>query len=408
MIINKFKTILFILRFYFLYTIVRIATFYFKYFKKKKKANKNTVLFLEVFTIDGAGYNYRVKKWLDLLSLNGFKLDAFVLIKDSIDFFELTTDKNLPNFVVKSGYKRFFQILKTRNYETIIVRRSIVLYNDYGNLFMEKLLFSIHPNIILDFDDDIATNRGSQTNGRSRFEKLMLDNANHFNESLKYYSRFIVGSDYLKTLVKERFSEVKDSNICVIPTCVDYTQYPSKHYPKKISTVKFGWIGGNHNLSLLKTIVPHLNQLSKQHSIELIVISGVESYDFHAEFPVIFLKYDLSTEIELLKTIDIGLMPLIDNTINRGKCGFKLIQYMGLGIPSVASAITVNNEIVDDGINGWLVYDKGNWLEKLEEVITRTADFNTFGERAKLKIDSKYSYEANLQEYLSFLSIKVK
>jgi glycosyltransferase involved in cell wall biosynthesis len=101
-------------------------------------------------------------------------------------------------------------------------------------------------------------------------------------------------------------------------------------------------------------------------------------------------------------------MPLNDAPVSRGKCGFKLIQYMGLGIPSIASAITVNNEIIDDGINGWLVYDETKWLEKLEEVITRTADFNTFGERAKLKIDSKYSFEANLQEYLSFLSIKVK
>ncbi|MFT6244123.1 MAG: glycosyltransferase involved in cell wall biosynthesis [Salibacteraceae bacterium] len=405
---NKFKTIIFILRFYFLYTIVRIATLYFKYFKKKKKAKKNTVLFLEVFTIDGAGYNYRVKKWMDLLSLNSFKLEAFVLIKDSNDFFELTADKNLPNFVVKSGYKRFFQILKTRNYETVIVRRSIVLYNDYGNLFMEKLLFSIHPNIILDFDDDIATNRNSQANSRSRFEKLMLDNANHFNESLKYYSRFIVGSDYLKTLVKERFSEVKNEQICVIPTCVDYDQYPPKKYTSNINTVKFGWIGGNQNLDLLKKIIPALNEVSKSHSVELVVIAGVDDYDFGAIFPVTFHRYDLSTEIDHLKTFDVGLMPLNDAPVSRGKCGFKLIQYMGLGIPSIASAITVNNEIIDDGINGWLVYDETKWLEKLEEVITRTADFNTFGERAKLKIDSKYSFEANLQEYLSFLSIKVK
>lgn len=381
---------------------MRISTFIFSILPHKKSNFKSTVLFLEQLPEEGAGYNYRVKKWMDLFNSNNLSTESMSLVVKSNDFFRRISERNLPDFTIQSGFKRYFQIIKARKYQTVIVRRAVLIYNDYGNLFMEKLLRKVHPNILLDFDDDIATNR-KQAERKSFFERVLLDNSNRFNESFHYYDRFIVGSDFLKKLVLERKPSVSENDICIIPTCVDYTDLEQKKYTNTLETITFGWIGGNHNLPLIKEIIPALNEFSKSDSIQLNIISGVKHYDFGAQFPVQFIQYSLETELEHLRQIDIGLMPLSDDAVSRGKCGFKLIQYMGLGIPSVATNITVNADIIDHNKNGWLVEPNTDWLSILEEISSKKNEFDTFGLNAQQKIDKSYSFKAHLENYMSFI-----
>lgn len=369
---------------------------------KKKSKFKAQVLFMEQLPEEGAGFNYRVKKWAELFNAHNMTTETMSLVVKSEDFFRMTQAENLPKFILQSGFKRFRQIIQSRKYETVIVRRSVLIYNDYGNLFMEKLLRTVHPNIILDFDDDISTNR-NLSQKKSKFEKLLLDNSNRFKESFKYYDRFIAGSNYLKQFVLQNTTKVHEQNICVIPTCVDYTELKQKQYTIEQEKTIFGWIGGNHNLPLLDSIIPALNQLSKEFPIELHVISGVKEYNFEAVFPIKFIAYNLETEKEHLRNIEIGLMPLFNDPVSKGKCGFKLIQYMGLGIPSVASNVTVNSEIIDDNYNGWLVDPNENWFETLKLVCLNKKNFESFGLKARLKIDQSYSFKSQLSKYMSFI-----
>ena len=104
-----------------------------------------------------------------------------------------------------------------------------------------------------------------------------------------------------------------------------------------------------------------------------------------------------------MRKIDVGLMPMPENEITKGKGGFKLIQYMGLGIVSVASAITINKEIIDHGINGFLVEPKGDWVEVLKNVISQRINFANFGANARKKIINHYSFEAHKNKVLSFI-----
>jgi len=211
-----------------------------------------------------------------------------------------------------------------------------------------------------------------------------------------------VGSQYLKQLVSERNNGVTQHNIVVIPTCVDYEAYPPKDYTRWKEYIDFGWIGGTGNLNLLEIVIPVLNQAAKNHKIRLIVISGRE-YCPDATFEIINIPWSLGQEIESLRQIDIGLMPLHDTPEDRGKCGFKLIQYMGLGIVSIASAVTTNNEIIDDKVNGFLVYDEKDWLKVIVEVLAASSRYAEIGDAARQKICNKYSFAAHTQEYLDFI-----
>jgi glycosyltransferase involved in cell wall biosynthesis len=351
-------------------------TFYFKIIGSKK-ANKD-VLFIESFTYDGAGYEYRVKHWQRILVQKGLKVESVVVIEDAKTFFQESKTENLPNFILKNIRIRIRQIIYSRQFKLVIVRRNMVIYNQYGDHFMEKFLLAAHQNCVLDFDDDLGAQEPIPEN--TFFNKIIQHTTHQFYNSFKYYNGFICGSNYLKDLLQ---SHRPSQNVVVIPTCVDYTNFSPKVYStNKPDVITFGWIGGNHNLFLIDTIIPFMNELSKEIKIELLIIAGLESYDFNAEFPVIFEQYSLQTEKESLCKIDIGLMPLTNDAVSKGKCGFKLLQYMGLGIPGIASAITVNNEIIDDETNGWLVHNEGDWLHQLRKSVKNYSNLKGIGENA--------------------------
>jgi glycosyltransferase involved in cell wall biosynthesis len=210
-----------------------------------------------------------------------------------------------------------------------------------------------------------------------------------------------VGSNYLKNLVLERSPKTKPENICVIPTCVDYDKYTPKLNFFQDGIVRFGWIGGDYNLNLLSAILPTLNELASKIAVELIIIAG-RNPEFTAEFPIRFYSWSLTHEVELLRKIDIGLMPIEDTLRGRGKCGFKLIQYMGIGIPAIAEAVGANTEIIEHGNNGWLV-SKDNWLEILQKA-SSSKNFMEIAQNALKSIDKNYSFRVNVKKYIHFIN----
>lgn len=386
--------ILFAIVLFFYLGISKLVLFFVTQPKKPK-----SILFLTAFFPGNAGYHWRAKEWFAPLEAQGYKADIVHAIEKD-EFYKYKVS-NLSLFHIKYLNKRFWQVIQSRKYEKVIVRRELLLYNEYGNLFLEKLLLKIHPNAILDFDDDIAFSKGEPREITSLYGKILAENGNKFTESLKLYNRFMVGSKYLKDYVLLRNTELNASQISVIPTCVNYESFVPKVYDTSKEIISFGWVGGNHNLFLLDSIIKPLNKISKKHHIELIVIAGKDYKNEEAQFSIINKKWSLETEIEDIKLMDIGLMPLLNTNRDKGKAGFKLIQYMGLGVVSIASNITVNGEIVDDKINGFLVDE--NWETVIEEVIGKKENFGLIGSLARQKIMEHYSFKANTTKYLNFI-----
>jgi glycosyltransferase involved in cell wall biosynthesis len=117
-----------------------------------------------------------------------------------------------------------------------------------------------------------------------------------------------------------------------------------------------------------------------------------------------FIKWNKESEVEDLLKIDIGIMPLPEDDWTKGKCGFKALQYMSLGIPAVASPVGVNTEIIDNGENGFLCQSEEDWLQCLEKLISDAKLRKKTGIGGRKKIISNYSVASNSSTFLGLFS----
>jgi glycosyltransferase involved in cell wall biosynthesis len=405
-VLDKIQGLLFIILFWITLFVVFLLALFFKiiqlnkiqrFFRKKKQFS---VLFLEIFPKENAGYYYRSAKWSSILQSEDIYTKVLNIFERD-EMAKLFSTNRVIIFHLVFCCKRFLQCFVAFQYDIVIVRRELLMFNDYGNLFMERFLKSINNKCILDFDDNISAAK-NEPRKISLYGKIMLEAPAKFIQSIKFYNYFTPGSNYLKQRFLAEDNRINPSNTLVLPTLVDYNHYrPKKYSAKKI--ISFGWIGSQTNYSYLPIVIEPLQRLSEKYDLEFIII-GDKSFTYHTGFDIKQFQWTLKDEIELLHKIDIGLMPLTDNEVSRGKCGFKLIQYMGCGIVSVASAVTVNTEIIDDKVNGFLVQNESQWYEILEEVINCKDSFNEIGQKAFKKISDNYSFDIYTKKYIDFLN----
>lgn len=361
---------------------------------------RDRVLYLEVFHPQTSGYVHRVTNWTSVLERAGFETTARHALGKPV------SDRLLGNgltgiFFALYMLRRLAQCLAAPLYNVVVVRRELLLYNDYGNLFMERLLLGLNPAVVLDFDDDIAAAKG-EPRDISAVGRVLRECPTKFGSCLRTYPRFIVGSAYLERLVAEYRGEPTAGRTLVIPTCVSYGHYPMKRYRSADGPLTLGWIGTNGNLPQLEKIIPELELVSQRTPLRLLVIAG-RDVEHDSGLSIENRRWSLETEIGDLLDVDIGLMPLQDSRVERGKCGFKLIQYMGLGIVGVASAITTNCEIVTDGVDGFLVAPDESWAAALERVIDRHREFPQIGRAARATVEQRYSVAAHASGYVEFM-----
>lgn len=356
------------------------------------------VLFLAAFWPGNAGYEYRVARWARVLEEAGFAVDI-----DSVwthhQFWSWVEDHD-PRLYLHPARHRLRRILDSGDYGAVVVGREVLLWNDYGGLFLERLLLAMHPNAILDIDDDLgAAKREPRRIGR--FGRLLGEHPAKFTAGLGMYRKVIAGSDYLQELVLQRATQLGRGDVTVIPTCLDYEEETTKVYGERSAPLVFGWIGGTGNLEQLDLVVPALQRVARDVSLKLLVISGRPYAAGTVE--VENVPWDMATHLDQLRRIDVGLMPLRDTPAGRGKCGMKLLQYMGLGIVSIATALTANREIVDDGVSGFLVEPEGDWEAAIRRVIDSEESFPEIGRAARETVLSRYSFAAHRESYVDFI-----
>ncbi|RYY46047.1 MAG: glycosyltransferase [Chitinophagaceae bacterium] len=116
-----------------------------------------------------------------------------------------------------------------------------------------------------------------------------------------------------------------------------------------------------------------------------------------------FIPWTAATEIEELKLFDIGIMPLLPDPFSEGKCGFKLIQYMAVAVPGVASPTGANEDIVDNEINGFICKSEEEWLSALKYLIENAAARKRMGSLSRQKIIDHYSIKSQEKQFLENL-----
>jgi len=198
-----------------------------------------------------------------------------------------------------------------------------------------------------------------------------------------------------------------NQHITLMPTCIELDDYPVRSFTGEQQPPVIGWMGTTGNLPFLEVCAPALRNLAREHTFELRLIAGesapLESIDL-AGVDVRFIPWRGATEVAELSRFDIGLMPLpAGQPWMKYKCGLKLLQYMAIGIPGVASPIGVNARIIQQGANGYVAATTDEWEASLGQLITDTSLRRKLGQAARQTVEEEYSVEVHFPRFVSAL-----
>jgi glycosyltransferase involved in cell wall biosynthesis len=178
----------------------------------------------------------------------------------------------------------------------------------------------------------------------------------------------------------------------IVPTVLDTEVFRPCLSERPVGPLRIGWIGTPSTWNgYLLGILPMLKQVATSGGGQIAAMGA----DTKAEAqPMLDLvKWTQEGEVPFLQTLDVGIMPLTDTPWARGKCGYKLIQYMACGLPVVASPVGVNRDIVEHGVNGFLAETDAEWRSAIETLLADADLRRRMGAAGRKKVEEHYSLQ---------------
>ena len=339
------------------------------------------------------GQRFRFEHYLKFLQQQGihFTVSSFYSMNSWKILF---TRGNLLRKIVAvfiGFFRRYFDLFRLISFDYIFIYREAAPIGPPVFEFLISRVFG--KKIIYDFDDAIWIPFLSKTNWLAFYLKFF----SKIGTICKWSYKISVGNSFLGD-----FAQRFNPNVVLIPTVVNTRDVHNGMQKHDTDKPVVGWTGSFSTLKFLDVIFPVLQRMQEKYDFEFIVIA-----DNDPGLPLKryrFIKWNKQTETEDLLKMHIGLMPLYDDDLTKGKCGFKAIQYMSLGIPPVVSAVGVNTEIVDDGVDGFVCHNDNEWELKMEYLLKDNEKRKVMGKHAREKIINKYSVEATKDTFLGLFA----
>jgi glycosyltransferase involved in cell wall biosynthesis len=264
----------------------------------------------------------------------------------------------------------------------------------FGPPLLERALGAAAGRLVFDFDDAIYMPSLAYSNPLDRFRDFAKP-----KKVIGMATRIVVGSEHLRDYAL-RFARSPE-HVSVIPTVVDTDVYRPSERPAG-PTLTIGWIGTPRGSSYLRDLVQAAGALCREFPAVAFKFVGAEPFDTGA-LPVTFKPWRLDDEVGDLQSFDIGVMPLTDDEETRGKCGFKLVQYMSVGIPAVASPVGANRAIVEHGVSGFFAESPDDWLRWLRALVVDPGLRRRLGARGREQAVLRFSRRAVAPSILEVL-----
>ena len=248
----------------------------------------------------------------------------------------------------------------------------------------ERIAHRRGQRLIFDFDDAIYLGPGGVHSAAREAA---------FRDTVRVADHCIAGNQHLAEIANV------PGKTTVIPTVIDTDRYIPVDRSDR-SELIIGWMGTAGNFPFLTDLAPALRKtLDRVPRAKVRLVSNA-NFEPLADHPrVEQIRWSAADEIALLQSFDIGLMPLHDTPLTRGKCAFKMIQYMAVGIPVVVSAVGANVEVMSD-IDMGVALDGFDWADALVS-LCGDADLRAAqGAAARERATSHYSVSGVLDRYL--------
>ena len=215
----------------------------------------------------------------------------------------------------------------------------------------------------------------------------------HVKKLCKYAYKLSVGNEFLAA-----YGRKYNSNVVINPTTIDTENYHNRIKDQNTKEFIIGWTGTHSTLRYLEEMLPIFDRLEKEFDFKLVIISDKNPEFMLKSFE--FVKWQKETEIDDLLRFNIGLMPLTLDKWANGKCGFKALQYMSLGVPAIVSPVGVNTDIVEHGKNGYVCNTVEEWETSLRSVLSDKDKVKTVAQNSRKKIEEYYSVNSNKDNFI--------
>jgi len=314
------------------------------------------------------------------------------------------------NGIAMGFVRRFLLLFKARRYHYVLVHREAApLGPPVFEWCWAKLL---GKKLIYDFDDAIWLPNTSQSNKLAAWLKWHGKVA----AICRYSYKVSAGNEYLFQYAQAQLPASQQGRVVLNPTTID-TVGLHKDLKKHVAAaqpglpvagganapkVVIGWTGTHSTLKYLKLILPALQQLQASIPFTFRLIAD-QAPNF--EVPNLeFVPWQKAQEMQDLMALDIGLMPLTEDPWSKGKCGFKALQYLALGIPALVSPVAINAKIVEHGRSGYHCQSQQEWFEAMHTLALNPELRNTMGGYGRATVQKGFSVKANLDNFLSLFT----
>lgn len=314
-----------------------------------------SILVLTKYGRMGASSRLRFLQYFPYLEKDSFCITVQSLLSDEL--LKVRYRRGSYGFVclLQAYADRVAAMLRLSNFDAVWIEKEALPWTP---LWVEQILLSGVP-YVLDYDDavfhqyDQHPRAGVRCLYGKRLDGLMANAA-----------LVVGGNNYLAQRARNAGAQWTE----IVPTVIDLNRYPCPSREPDLTRVpRVVWIGSPSTARYLQLLCEPLGRLAERQCFVLRVIgAGVVTMP---GVQIEVVTWSENTEVESTGACDIGVMPLEDSSWERGKCGYKLIQYMACGLPVVASGVGVNSEIVQQGVNGYLANTSDEWVAALEKLL---------------------------------------
>jgi glycosyltransferase involved in cell wall biosynthesis len=353
------------------------------------------ILFLAAHRLNRSpGQRYRFEQYFPYFKSQGINYKLSYIITEADDAVFYSGGSILDKFIIltKSIVKRYMHKSDYNNYDIVFVQREALMI---GWTYFERSIKKSNAKFVFDFDDSIWLLDTSVAN--KKFE--WLKNPEKTAKIIRFADCVFAGNTYLANYAKHYNAVVK-----IVPTTID----TDIHYPNKAlrntDVITIGWSGSSTTIKHFEYALSFLTTLKQKYGNKInIVVMGDATYRNEA-LGIKGVEWSAESEVAILNTFDIGIMPLPNDEWAKGKCGLKGLSYMALEIATVMSPVGVNTEIIQHGINGFLANTHSEWVDIISALIDDTELRNNTGKAARTTVLQKYSVLAQRDNYIAYFN----
>lgn len=345
------------------------------------------VLVLSRYDRLGASSRVRFLQYLPYLEARGIQCTVSPLFGG--DYVRGLYAGRIPLMALARGYwSRVWALVHRGGYDLVWLEKEAL---PWLPACVEELLLDRSTPLVIDYDDAWFHRYDRHPMGVVRAW------LGHKIDALMARADVIVaGNGY----IAERAQAAGARRVEILPTVVDTTHYRVGEQ-RSADRLTIGWIGSPGTMNYLRLIGPVLREIVGRGAARVLAVGACGAAA--AELPIQTVKWSEDTEVECIQQFDIGIMPVPDEPFERGKCGYKAIQYMACGRPVVVSPVGANREIVRHGVDGFLANSEREWMDSIVTLWRDPALREHMGQAGRARVVAHYSLDVAVPRLHSIL-----